>query len=131
MAIIAQVTEGDVAPPAHIAPELVHYVVVVDKQFRVRPVAACAGRAVGWSWMQAFEAVALLGQCAAAALANMFKQNASTRRSVEVRILLCQQLATALVHRKVLATVLGHGVGGVGFLNYTVDNFFCGKRRRN
>ena len=122
MAIISQVSKCQVAPPAHIAPEFVRYVVVVDEELRVCSAAAGAWGAVGGSRVQTLEAVPLLGQRAAAALANMFKQYASTRRSVEVRILLCQQLATALVHRKVLATVLGHGVVGV-VLNIMLDFF--------
>ena len=122
MAIISQISKCQVASSAHIAPEFVRYVVVVDEKLRVCSAAAGAWGAVGGSRVQTLQTMALLGQCAAAALANMFKQYASARRSVEVRILLCQQLATALVHRKVLATVLGHGVGEV-VLNIMLDFF--------
>ena len=90
LAIITQVSKSDVASPADIAPELVRYVTVIDKESRVRAVAAGAGRAVGRSRMQAFEAVALFGQRAAAALADVLEQHASTRGSVKVGILLCQ-----------------------------------------
>ena len=88
--IITKVAKSQIAPPAHIAPELVRYVTVIDKESRVRSVAAGAWGTVGGSWMQAFEAGALLGQRAAAALADVFKKHASTRRSVKVGILLCQ-----------------------------------------